>query len=127
MRISDWSSDVCSSDLSKQAGVHQTRAVFVAQRTDQQTAEDRHGDRSDRDIGELLLAQPEFALDHRHQRGDGKPCKKADEEREPAEMKCAQQRRAQTDRKSVVEGTRLSVRVGHGGRRIIKNRKKNKK
>src|SRR3546814_7598083 len=83
MRISDWSSDVCSSDLSKQAGVHQTRAVFVAQRTDQQTAEDRHGDRSDRDIGELLLAQPEFALDHRHQRGDGKPCKKADEEREP--------------------------------------------
>src|SRR3546814_5237238 len=81
MRISDWSSDVCSSDLPcrGRAGGDAARAGTVRQ------------------------ARPDAdALAQRRQRRQGTG------------------RRPRADRKSVVEGKGVSVRVERGGRRIIK-------
>src|SRR3546814_17042175 len=86
MRISDWSSDVCSSDL-----------PTAAERIDERLEE---------------LAQSAL----RQERGDW-----AAGERGPAtDGAPAGRRRRRTDRKSVVSGKSVSVRVDLGGRRIIK-------
>src|SRR3546814_15154255 len=79
MRISDWSSDVCSSDL----GPHRDMPVLV---------------------GKARLAQPQArrvddGRDRRHDTALSAP-----------------------DRKSVVSGKSVSVRVDLGGRRIIKKK-----
>src|SRR3546814_12303408 len=106
MRISDWSSDVCSSDLLPSAvatGTGQTRMDRAAVRA----------------VGSRRLprrAQRRKHVINRHARAvvgiDG-ACMDdpigADDE---------------GDRKSGVEGKRLSVRVELGGRRIIKKKKK---
>src|SRR3546814_20503592 len=91
MRISDWSSDVCSSDLT------------AAGRGDQR------GDISDRRCGDAGSAAPvaaplrrgtgTAALSRRHRVSDDR------------------------DRKSVVEGESVSVRVALGGRAILKKKK----
>src|SRR3546814_5691549 len=75
MRISDWSSDVCSSDLVEL--LVELRDALEAQL---------------RDAGKLEWALEDFA--------------------------------ALADRKSVVSGKSVSVRVDLGGRRIIKKKKK---
>src|SRR3546814_15043518 len=82
MRISDWSSDVCSSDL--------VRGEAVADRA-------------------VAVADDAIAPEMRLARGDlgGR-----------AEL------RRRVDRKSVVEGKSVSVRVDLGGRRIIKKTNK---
>src|SRR3546814_20616906 len=81
MRISDWSSDVCSSDLSEDGPLH------------------RRTDREDDARREGRATQPP------HQRlGIDRP----DD--------------ARRDRKSVVEGKSVSVRVDLGGRRSIKKK-----
>src|SRR3546814_1430433 len=94
LRISDWSSDVCSSDLrgrqlgSVRRGGHR-RGQLPASR------EQRHfPERSE--SGQLHDPQP----DHPDRSRPG-------------------------DRKSVVSGKSVSVRVDLGGRRIIKNKKIN--
>src|SRR3546814_17687761 len=91
MRISDWSSDVCSSDLQ--------RVV-------------RHGLRAQRGVlaGRGAGGRPLRRLAGRglFRRVDVQPG----------------DRRQQGDRKSVVEGKSVSVRVDLGGRRIIKKKKK---
>src|SRR3546814_16092098 len=95
MRISDWSSDVCSSDLQRPRlaeplGQHREAAVGRAAR------------RCHQPFGNLLL-------EHQGHRGEGTRV------------------RGQRDRKSVVSGKSVSVRVDLGGRRIIKKKKKRKK
>src|SRR3546814_19820720 len=89
MRISDWSSDVCSSDLAErpagQRGGVGPRAV------------DRPQDRPP------ARAPQRLPLGDRHGRHAG----------------------ARGDRKSVVQGKSVSVRVALGGRRIIKKKKTN--
>src|SRR3546814_16398491 len=85
MRISDWSSDVCSSDLG-----HQRHPGRRSRRT-----QARHGGR-----------RPRPLPDRRY---------RARRRRIP---------RIAADRKSVVEGKSVSVRVDLGGRRIIKKKKK---
>src|SRR3546814_18319274 len=98
MRISDWSSDVCSSDLLMlrccrrpthrlAVPADQQAAAFPA---DKDTADGV--ERGARDIGDILAPQRKF--DPHSDVG-------------------------WTDRKSVVEGKRGSGRVGIGGRRII--------
>src|SRR3546814_17435327 len=83
MRISDWSSDVCSSDLCADVGDQDARRGAPRARRDRRPC-----------AGQLS-------------RADG-----------------PQPRRLVQDRKSVVEGKSVSVRVDLGGRRIIKKKTK---
>src|SRR3546814_19770301 len=93
MRISDWSSDVCSSDLLAQA----TSAPAV--------------DRAHRHRQELPRLCAGEGSDRRQAIG-------------PIPALAAIGRGA--DRKSVVEGKSVSVRVVLGGRRIIKKKQTNR-
>src|SRR3546814_18352695 len=91
MRISDWSSDLCSSDL--------RLALHAVGRT---AARRKRRDRGSRQRG-----------GHPFRIAAGSVCDRLDRagHRHP-------------DRKSVVQGKRVSVRVVLGGRRIIKKRNK---
>src|SRR3546814_19112754 len=113
MRISDWSSDVCSSDLV----VRQIRRrIGLAGRPDQ-------GNPLDPVVAsgiEKFDAQ-RIALESRHP-GDARSCRDGGRSSVRGRF-----RRATRDRKSVVEGKSGSVRVVLGGRRIIKKKNKNKK
>src|SRR3546814_11013764 len=101
MRISDWSSDVCSSDLqcACNGGGQDEPAVALG-----------HG----RGRHHLHRISPDQAGDKRG--GDRSPCPDA-----PGGGACPRPPAAR-DRKSVVSGKRVSVRVDLGGRRIIKKK-----
>src|SRR3546814_16113188 len=92
MRISDWSSDVCSSDL---AGFRLTRTVTV---------------------GWVERSETHRRLRHRSTVGwiCGSAAKQCRRFRAGIEL------HIQVDRKRAVEGKSVSVRVDLGGRRIIK-------
>src|SRR3546814_13414485 len=92
MRISDWSSDVCSSDLAEVA------------------ARDHHRVRNLDDRVELLDRLALLDLRH-HVRVVAAP----------GDAVAQQNNVARGDRKSVVEGKRVSVRVDLGGRRNTKH------
>src|SRR3546814_20676184 len=92
MRISDWSSDVCSSDL----------AVIAPCCIDLWPFE-----HVDRFVGIGVARLPDFLR------------REAQNRRDPAHQRVEQH----VDRKSVVSGKRVSVRVDLGGRRIIKKKK----
>src|SRR3546814_16710352 len=110
MRISDWSSDVCSSDL--------THACFAIQ---------RHAANpvlSCRAAGLSVRPSPDRAAG-----GLGGARQRPDVHAGAADRGGAGNGdhdgwRPGTDRKSVVEGKSVSVRVYLGGRRIIKQKKK---
>src|SRR3546814_17043259 len=105
MRISDWSSDVCSSDLRHQpnltGGWSESTHEIAALHGEPQYAggiEDRR----------MWIARPRFGhrelpdLTGRRVEAANEPCR---------------------DRKSVVSGKRVSGRVDPGGRRIINKKK----
>src|SRR3546814_19183431 len=98
MRISDWSSDVCSSDL---------------------TRDDRIADQRDRqremDVAAKVGHRSEQERDDRS--ADDRGAHDARSLRRPFAEPFGR------DRKSVVYGKRVSVRVALGGRRIIKKHK----
>src|SRR3546814_20342494 len=97
MRISDWSSDVCSSDLpsrTARASAGKERPLRAGRRGDEHL--DVRGRQPD-DPGR-----------------EGMGARNVDRPRHPL-----------LDRKSVVEGKSVSVRVDLGGRRRIKNKKYN--
>src|SRR3546814_12996750 len=94
MRISDWSSDVCSSDLARD-----------------QRRKARHFARQPHADAELARRL------RRVERGRG-----VERDVEPA-----QRLAHRPDRKSVVLGKSVSVRVDLGGRRIIKKKKSSHK
>src|SRR3546814_19078331 len=105
MRISDWSSDVCSSDLG-------TNGTVIAQRTNR--------DRLPRTVEQRGRWPCPSALLLRRKAG------RSDAAAHPTHGAggARQHGVGQEDRKSVVEGKRVSVSVDLGGRRIInKNRK----
>src|SRR3546814_13650938 len=116
MRISDWSSDVCSSDLKGEnwqltAGWRaQFSHCLLFNPTDPRSArynpllEVRRGAHEVRDVQNIadILVDPEGALERRNHWEKTSP----------------------RDRKSVVYGKSVSVSVDLGGRRI--NKKKNK-
>src|SRR3546814_17234683 len=100
MRISDWSSDVCSSDLSVRA---QRREIL------------RHVDRE----GEAARLHALAAKDQRRVAGRQIGEHRAqiwhgDDDQQRVEVGHA----GPLDRKSVVQGTSVSVRIAIGGRRI---------
>src|SRR3546814_19608319 len=103
MRISDWSSDVCSSDLQAMGALH---AVYAAERA-------RHADRA-----ALVAADGHLDLAGTDQRAAA---------RRRAAGRLAHLPRIMHrtgDRKIVVEGKIVSVRVDLGGRRILKKKHK---
>src|SRR3546814_11564096 len=100
MRISDWSSDVCSSDLNQRP--HHPLAAVRPQ------VRDHLGDG-------LRVAQRGHALIQRLTQ-DSHPARQAREEQ-------AWAKQGKADRKSGVEGKSVAVSVDLGGRRIIKKKK----
>src|SRR3546814_13907278 len=105
MRISDWSSDVCSSDLALKAEDH----LF----------EVADGEQGARPIAVCAFAREEFLGKPR----DDRPL------REVGVLRLIDQdmlgrlvELVAQDRKSVVKGKSVSVRVDLGGRRIIKKK-----
>src|SRR3546814_16904260 len=103
MRISDWSSDVCSSDLIIPFGVDPGRPPLVGRRPG---------------VGAAGLGFADGAgrrIDHH----DARVAVPQDEQ--PGGMP------RQADRKSVVSGKRVSVRVSLGGPRISQKTKSSKK
>src|SRR3546814_13524551 len=105
MRISDWSSDVCSSDLSH-------RLILEVR------VKNTEGEPVNPALAEAKAKLHEFmrALARRDARRDHE-----------AEMAAeAARQEALTDRKSGVEGKSVSVRVDLGGRRILKKKKSEK-
>src|SRR3546814_15017178 len=113
MRISDWSSDVCSSDL--HAGRYRIRGqkIFITW-GEHELAENiihlvlaRLPDSPDGSRGISPFLVPKY-----HVNDDGTLGPRND-------LRCVS-----LDRQSVVKGKRLSVRVEHGGRRLLKKKKK---
>src|SRR3546814_17553747 len=103
MRISDWSADVCSSDLPVEAPSREAFAAAVLRGPGQQQAAvsgDRDAVRQHADL-DLVEPRPHHHALHRRQ-----------------------DRQFRIDRKSVLEGKSVSVRVDLGGRRIIKKKSK---
>src|SRR3546814_12303117 len=107
MRISDWSSDVCSSDL--RAGAFLLPALF--------------------DLGQRrLLWQQQYpaatglCLPARHDRGLHGRQWHAKPEQPVRGIRAECGAHWPLDRKSVVTGKSVSVRVDRGGRRIIKKK-----
>src|SRR3546814_12512695 len=129
MRISDWSSDVCSSDLGCRAAPP-VRCPSAAQSTARRASR-RRSTQAWRRIrppvwpsraagGAGLLSQSScaenaLALGSRREA----PAKST------WNLYADQAHIRGIDRKSVVSGTRVSVRVDLGGRRIIKKKKNN--
>src|SRR3546814_12881673 len=95
MRISDWSSDVCSSDLPPPL----------------------------KDTQSALLC----AAAHRHSRATSGGADGLGDVALPARQILSRDPRLRGDRKRVVWGKRVSVRVNLGGRRIIKKKKRQDK
>src|SRR3546814_12039164 len=109
MRISDWSSDVCSSDLdvegAEQPWINAERTGLVAGAPDG---------------GEPLLERLAVSLRETAQHGDAsRPGPVMDQ----CFQRLGRHRQAgKGDRKRVVEGRSVSLRVDLGGRRIIKKK-----
>src|SRR3546814_13623388 len=102
VRISDWSSDVCSSDLRLSALPCPLGRV----------------DTSCRQTAQAYLAEGRFCLYPGHPSGSGVTVAT----RRDALLGAGGNPHTLADRKSVVSGKSVSVRVGLGGRRIIKNK-----
>src|SRR3546814_20927745 len=105
MRISDWSSDVCSSDLRVHPTWHPLEAEQVLREERQVEA--------DEEQPELPLAEALVEQAAEHLRPP------VEEPREDREHDAAEEE----DRKSDGEGKSVSIRVEHGGRRNIKKQK----
>src|SRR3546814_13690371 len=101
MRISDWSSDVCSSDLNAAALFRSSRSPYANSLGSLRRSLPRRRGR-----------RPRSNWNRRNKRG--RIFRAPHPQYDPS---------CQTDRKSVVEGKSVSVRVDLGGRRIIKKKK----
>src|SRR3546814_20179087 len=123
MRISDWSSDVCSSDLAaRDAAVETDRGKRRRVMLEQSPHEADH--RLDPvPQGRQRLRLPRLEIVARHGELPVHPAVIAEL---PAQDGIDRIEGVfDTDRKSVVSGKSVSVRVYLGGRRIIKQKKKN--
>src|SRR3546814_19289360 len=119
MRISDWSSDVCSSDLAARCFM-ETEAADLALRKHRPVVgvEVALGDVRHQQVPLVDQAVVQHRAAHR-----------ASGDATDGRMQCADRNAAAgdgTERKSVVQGKRGSVREDLGGRRLIKKKKKKK-
>src|SRR3546814_11173658 len=104
MRISDWSSDVCSSDLTDVPLVHDPGTVW------------EYGTSTDW-LGLLVERVSGLGLDEYIEQHVPGPLGMSDVTFDPSADQSA-------DRRSAVSGKSVSVRVDLGGRRIIQKKKK---
>src|SRR3546814_12479884 len=113
MRISDWSSDVCSSDLLNGISGEDTG----------KERDERSGDRNDQCVehpfGERRIEYQVFEM---HQRRRDHPERIAGMHAELG-IRLKRRNHHPVDRKSVVYGKSVSVRVDIGGRRSLKKTK----
>src|SRR3546814_14849805 len=113
MRISDWSADVCSSDLTaRRTGcrlgiVPQAADSLDGERVDGRRAQDRVAGGAERIAAPLVSGDQQDVGSHR---------------RWLPEQRSLPTFTMLRDRQSVVSGTSGSVRVDLGGRRIIKKK-----
>src|SRR3546814_20052312 len=117
MRISDWSSDVCSSDLDARraaAGARGDRGRGRRARGDERLHRIAQGELFER--GRSLFGHRELHYEGRAGRGDRRAA-----DRRKSVRRLGQLRKG--DRKSVVDGQSVSVRVELGGGRYIKQKK----
>src|SRR3546814_12353785 len=117
MRISDWSSDVCSSDLSERRNASASSRVWKAknppQRCSVRCTMPATSSRRVASISEMTRLVPL-----------GSRCSPRDRARPEKSRNVARElTRYALDRKSVVSGKSVSVRVDLGGRRFIKKQK----
>src|SRR3546814_11746782 len=112
MRISDWSSDVCSSDLlTRTISRSLSSEEQVTNKSDLKLEDTRRNlDFRVWKTSTVSLAEQTLSQRLRTKRSSGSPRKKP-----------------HGDRKSVVKGKSVSVRVDLGGRSIIKKKKKENK
>src|SRR3546814_20662254 len=103
MRISDWSSDVCSSDLASPITPPPMNASF--------TGMPRAGAKSGSPLRRFAHCRLRIGCDN-HPRAFGNPVGR----------RASKHLAADQDRKSVVEGKSVSVGVDLGGRRFIKKK-----
>src|SRR3546814_15199735 len=120
MRISDWSSDVCSSDLEQRRALRRpvarrSGAVPFAGDKDERFARVRIAPRG--------LPQRQNVAARRVDRAS----RRDRFVQQVADIGVGEQPAQNQDRKSVVSGTSMSVRVDLGGRRIIKKKIYNKR
>src|SRR3546814_11298997 len=116
MRISDWSSDVCSSDLPRTARAVSIHPSPNAPPTPQPTALRTAGLGSRQEgLEARSLGRPQSRRRSRQAQAGGR------KRRSPL---AADGRVGEKDRKSVVEGRSVSVRLDLGGPRNIKKKKK---
>src|SRR3546814_20461747 len=104
MRISDWSSDVCSSDLSSKRGSTEKKGPLRRVPSKSSSADAI----ANASLWHSVMASLSRSLAF------------------VPGIRSSSQTDARSDRKSVVEGKCVSVRVELGGRGIIKKKKKRK-
>src|SRR3546814_17860838 len=114
MRISDWSSDVCSSDLAGLQSLHQFVQGFVLGIEFQQQFQGAAARQS-----ELMRFIGAHSIAHhlRHASGNASCFVIAGIAVDQIILDASTR-----DRKRVVEGKRVSVRVSSGGRRLLTNK-----
>src|SRR3546814_15851716 len=127
MRISDWSSDVCSSDLRRRVAHQQALHRQALLDASAQAAAEYEA------IVEALTGAHRIALSRRDWLTTATaPKVQAPARRDDAERRAASElenyspgwfARVLKDRKSGVSGKSVSGRVDHGGSRFIKNKK----
>src|SRR3546814_15371867 len=123
MRISDWSSDVCSSDLLDRRGEQGAHDAGRDERHDDGDGQgpDLHcaADRCNSEGTEPLAVEPEHREDGTDLDGDhvGAECLAV------RDVPQAEHPSGHEDRKSVVSGTRVYVRLVPVGRRLNKHKK----
>src|SRR3546814_16891261 len=122
MRISDWSSDVCSSDLDRTqlVGIGLARVTGLRDRIPDRHQDTGRGHARGQRLQEVAPAVIVVVAQQPHlvfSTGI------LSSEKEKAADHSAADRSASTDRKRVVSGNSVSIRVDLGGRRIIIKKK----
>src|SRR3546814_14595591 len=132
MRISDWSSDVCSSDLTTAAAKtganwHDQLQQEIGKIDREQQQEQSRSDANEARLAELQKQRDDLERERQKLAAQAKASSSAGADRNtssavtsageaPATPAKAKIRHIPTDRASVVEGKSVSVRVNIGGR-----------
>src|SRR3546814_16522341 len=122
MRIRDWSSDVCSSDLTRKVTARVGLIADVMREADQVGRDRRHQIISVEDVEDALAAQ-RYRSDRVERRMGEQVLRETIRTATDGEA-VGPVNGLEGDRNRVVDETRGDVRVNHGGSRMIKKKTK---